>query len=198
MLELILVRHGETAGNLRPTALGTTDLPLTERGRRQANSLSRVFALKRPEAIYTSPLRRASETAEAIAQPHGITVETIFDLCERRFGIWENMAVDDIRAEYEAEYTAWQQDLADYAIPGGESARQVYDRCAEVINELLKKHNEGSVVVVSHLGTIRCILAYLLGMGIEGSWRFQVNNGGICRVMIDENASGVLTAFNEV
>ena len=118
MLELILIRHGETAGNLRPTALGTTDLSLTERGRRQASTLSRLLSLESLTAIYTSPLKRAVETAEMIAKPHHMMAETMLDLEERHFGIWENLPVEEIRAKYEAEYMAWQADLAGY-MPSG-------------------------------------------------------------------------------
>lgn len=197
MLELILIRHGETAGNLRLTALGTTDLPLTERGKRQAHSLGRVFALQKPEAVYTSPLIRAMETAEAIVRPHNMTAEPLLDLCERRFGIWENLLVDEIRTRYEEEYAAWQEDLMDYVIPLGESARECYDRNSRLVEELLHRHSEGTVILVTHLGCIRNILAHLLGMGIEGAWRFQAHTGSICRVQIDENGHGVLTSLNE-
>jgi len=198
MLELNLVRHGESEGNLRPTALGVTDLPLTERGRRQSHSLGRIFALQKPEAIYTSPLKRAVDTAAAIAKPHGMITLPMIDLCERHFGIWENKSVADIKRDFEEEYTAWQQDLTNYVISGGESTKEVYDRCTRAVDELLAIHKEGSIVVVSHLGCIRSILAYLLGMGIDGFWRFQVNTGALCRLRIDEKANGVLTAFNEI
>lgn len=197
MLELILIRHGETAGNLRPTALGTTDVSLTERGRRQASTLARLLSLETPTAIYTSPLKRALETAEMVAKPHHMMAETMLDLEERHFGIWENMPVDEIRAKYEAEYMAWQADLPGYVIPQGESAQETYDRNVRFIEEIVRRHTEGKVVVVSHLGCIRNMIAYLLGMGIEGAWHFSVENGRICRLRIDENAYAVLTAFNE-
>ena len=197
MLELILVRHGETDGNIKLTALGTTDLPLNDRGVRQAQTLARVFALEKPDAIYASPLKRARSTADIINERHGITIVPMLDLCERNFGIWENLAVTDIRVRYEAEYAAWQQDLADYVIPDGESARQAYDRNIRAIEELIQKHPQGKIIVVTHLGVIRNILSYLMGMGISGAWHFQANTGSICRLKVDENGFAVLTSFNE-
>lgn len=197
MLELILIRHGETAGNLRPTALGVTDLPLTERGRRQASTLARVFALEKPEAIYASPLNRAADTAAAIAGRHHIMVETVPDIAERHFGVWEGLPVDEIRVKYPEEYAAWQQNPAEYVIPQGESALDTYTRNVRFISDLTKRCTEGKVIIVTHLGCIRNMLAHLLGMGIEGSWHFQVNTGGICRLQLDENGYAVLTAFNE-
>ena len=198
MLELVLIRHGETAGNQCPTALGITDLPLNEKGRRQASTLARVFALEKPEAIYSSPLVRAEETAIMIAKLHNMAVVPMQDLMERNFGFWENLAVDKIRSEYPQEYAEWKNDLAGYQIPGGESAKSHYDRLITAIDGLLEKHTEGRVILVTHLGCIRHILAYLLGMGIEGSWHFAANTGSICRVRIDENKNGVLTSFNEI
>jgi len=197
VLELVLIRHGETEGNLRPTALGATDLSLNERGRRQAQTLARVFALERPDAIYTSPLNRARETAEIINQKHGLSLELLPDLRERNFGIWENLPVEEIRSRYEAEYAAWEQDLADYVIPEGESAREVYERNTRAIDAITKNHPEGRVLVVTHLGCIRNILAHLLGMELAGAWRFQANTGSICRLKLDENGFAVLTSFNE-
>ncbi len=197
MLELILVRHGETTGNVRPTALGTTDLLLTERGKRQSTTLARLFALEKPEVIYTSPLKRATETAEAIAKPHHMMVETILDLEERNFGIWENLSVEEIKAKYPEEYAAWQQDLAEYVIPQGESAAELYKRTSRFIDDVIRRNADGKIIIVSHLGVIRSILAHLLGMGIEGMWRFNIENGKACRLRIDENAYAVLTAFNE-
>ncbi len=198
MLELILVRHGETAGNLRLTALGTTDLPLTERGKRQAHSLGRALALQKIDAIYTSPLVRAADTAEAIARPHSILPEQMLDLCERRYGLWENTLVDELRVKFPEEYTAWQADILDYVIPLGESLRECYERSVRLVDMLIRRHSEGgTVVLVTHGGCIRNMLAHLLGLGINGVTKFQVNTGSLCRIKIDEDGQSSLTSFNE-
>ena len=97
MLELVLIRHGETASNIKGTHLGTTDVPLNERGKRQALALQRVFAKEEISAVYTSPLSRAKDTAEAIAKKHDTFVEPVMDLIERNYGIWEDMTIDEIR-----------------------------------------------------------------------------------------------------
>lgn len=197
MLELVLIRHGETSGNLRPTALGTTDLPLNERGRRQAQNLARVFGLATLEAIYASPLKRAADTADCINQKHQMTIDHVLDLSERDFGCWEGLSVEEIHATYPEEYAAWKQNPADYKILGGESAQEAYTRHARCIDTLLKRHTDGTILVVTHLGVIRNVLAYLLGMGIEGSFRFCVNTGSLARLQLDKTGYAVLTAFNE-
>ena len=197
MLDIILVRHGETAGNLRPTALGTTDLELNERGRRQAQSLARVFKLEKPDVIYTSPLSRASETANAIAREHGMNPEPMLDLCERNFGRWENLPVDEIRVRFEEAYSAWQEDIVNYQIPGGESAREHNERLVRMMGDIIRRHQGEKVMLVTHLGCIRHLLAYLLGMGIEGSWRFSLKPGTFCRLQVDEKGFGVLSSLGE-
>ncbi len=197
MLDLLIVRHGETDGNLRPTALGITDLPLNERGRRQAQSLARVFKLEKPDVIYMSTLSRAVETAETIAKEHGMTPEPMLDLCERNFGLWENLAVDEIRVRYEEEYHAWQQDIVNYQIPGGESARVHNERLTRMMDDIIRRHQGEKVMLVTHLGCIRHLLAYLLGMGIEGSWRFSLKPGTFCRLQVDEKGFGILSSLSE-
>ncbi len=197
MLDLLIVRHGETDGNLRPTALGTTDLPLNERGRRQAQALARVFKLDKPDVIYTSPLARAAETAKRIGEEHGLVPLPMLDLCERNFGLWENLAVDEIRVRFEEEYSQWQKDIVDYQIPGGESARVHSERLSRMMDDLIRRHQGEKVMLVTHLGCIRHLLAYLLGMGVEGSWRFSLKPGTFCRLQVDEKGFGVLSSLGE-
>ncbi len=197
MIELILVRHGETEANSEPTALGSTDLALSDRGRMQALSLARLFKTEKIDALYASPLLRTMETAEILGEKHELFIEPVLDLCERDFGIWETLPVRVIRERYPEDYAAWQQDKAGYKIPEGESAYEAYLRNTAAIESILKRHEAGKIVVVTHLGCIRNILAHLLGLGILGSWQFDAKNGRVCRLQIDEAKNVLLTSLNE-
>ncbi len=196
MVELFLIRHGQTAGNLRVTALGVTDLPLTETGRKQAEVLAEQLKSKNPAAVYTSPLMRAKETAEIVAEPHGLVVCEIPDLMERNFGVWENIAKEDIKEMFPEAYEEWQQNLPDYRMEGGETARENYERVSRATDAILARHQDGSVFIVSHLGSIRNILAHLMGQGVERAWDYHVDNGGFCRLQIETGKNAVLTAFD--
>lgn len=198
MTELVLIRHGETAGNLRLTALGTTDLPLTETGRAQAEALAEKLKTYAPDALYASPLVRAQETAKAIGIACGVPVTTVPDLAERNFGIWENTAVEDIKSRYPEAYAAWQKDKADYRIPGGETARENYNRVSRALDDILTRHQSGRVLIVSHLGSIRNMLAYLLGQEVERAWEHHIENGSFCRVQIEEGKNVTKVTFNEI
>lgn len=196
MLELILIRHGETESNTRMTYLGRTDIPLNSRGLRQVNRMAQVFMQEQVDGLYASPLKRAMETAQAICKYQKQKIIRVEDLCERDFGIWDDLEYTEIRERYPAEHDAWVQDWINYKIPRGESAREVYERNAHAISEILSRHESGRIIVVTHLGCIRNILAYVLGMGVEGTFRFKIRNAGICRVEIDDGFA-TLTSLNE-
>lgn len=196
MVEVLLIRHGETAGNIRKTALGTTDLPLNERGICQAEHMGSLLADETIAAIYTSPLLRAKTTAEIVAKPHGITPVAVRNLEERHFGIWENIAVDDIRERFPEEYAAWQQNLPDYQIPGGETARENFHRVQKAVKDILRRHHSGKIILVSHLGCIRNLIACFLGKEVENAWDYNVKNGSLTRLQIEEGKNAVLTAFD--
>ena len=136
---LYLVRHGATDANLkRPYVLQGRgmDLPLNEMGRRQAQCVRRLFERKSLAAIYTSPLRRAFDTAQAIAEPHRIDLATVEGLIEADVGKWEGMAWEQIRRQYPQEYEDFQRDQSQFPYLGGESYRDVSLRVLPVLEGL--------------------------------------------------------------
>ena len=196
MLELILVRHGETDSNIRGTHLGWTDIPLNQEGFRQVNSLAEKYKDQHFDRIYCSPLIRTKQTADAINKYHQIEINYLEGLKERNFGIWEDLVYNEIKDNHTELHDAWIKDWIDFKIPDGESAREAFERAETAINQIISKHQEGRVLVVTHLGAIRFMLASLLGMGIEGSWHFRMLNAAAARVEITEGYS-VLVALNE-
>ncbi len=198
MLELILVRHGETADPITNKYVGVTDVPLGERGKRQAVSLARSFAREKLDAVYTSPLSRAKETAMPVAKKLFLDVQILNGLCDRNYGIWENLTPEEIKDKYPEEHEEWYKTWPEYEIPQGESEMQVYERNAEALRKILDTHENGKVLVVTHNTCIRNILALLFDMDIAGGWHFQANYAGICRIKIDEYGFATMTSFNEI
>jgi len=147
---LIVIRHGETAWNREKRMQGTTDTLLSEVGRAQAQSLGRRLAGRRFSALYSSDLSRARDTARAIAEHTGREVVTEPRLQERRFGIFEGLTAAEITSRFPEEHARFASRDPDYAVPGGESAREFTQRCLGCLSEIAGRHGGGEVVVVSH------------------------------------------------
>lgn len=195
MLELILVRHGETESYKKGTYCGWTDVGLNDTGIKQANAAAEKLAGIKADAIYTSPLKRAALTAEIINRQMNSELRISDDLIERNFGAWEDLTHDEIAANNPGEYELWTKDWVNYCIKGGESALQAYKRAAGFVDQLCSSKNCGTCILVTHSGCIRSILAHLLGLPAEGMWHFKLSNGSISKVEITGNYP-VITLLN--
>lgn len=196
MIQLIFVRHGETDSNKRGTYCGWTDLELNEEGIKQTCNARDKLKGVRIDAFFSSPLKRALRTAEIINENFGLRIECFDALKERNFGIWEDLSYKEVCQNFPELAKRWEADWVNYCIEGGESALQFYSRVTEFVNDLIKKSKDGVFLLVTHLGCIRNILSYLLGMGIEGNWRFRVNCGSITKVEINDEGYAYLTLLN--
>ncbi len=179
---VFLVRHGATEINLMapPVLQGSGgDFPLCELGRWQAARVRDTLRDLRLCAIFSSPLRRAMETAQIIAEPHGLPVQPIPELREVDVGRWEGKSVREI-AESEPDYYAlFQKDPATHGYPEGESFADVERRVVPAMAGLFDRHPRGDFVVVWHNTVGRVYLAHLLGLGSSRAKRVVLSNGGI-------------------
>jgi 2,3-bisphosphoglycerate-dependent phosphoglycerate mutase len=147
---LIVIRHGETAWNREKRMQGTTDTPLSDVGRAQAQALGRRLAGHDFTALYTSDLSRARSTALAISEHTGHEIVAEPRLQERRFGIFEGLTVEEIVSRYPEEHARFASRDPDYEIPGGESARGFTQRCLGCLAEIADRHPGQEVVVITH------------------------------------------------
>ncbi|HLA84023.1 MAG TPA: histidine phosphatase family protein [Thermoguttaceae bacterium] len=162
-----LIRHGATENNEQnpPVLQGQRlDLGLSAAGRDQAERLASFLTGRAIDAVYASPLRRAVETAKAIADPHHLPVEVIDGLIEVDVGEWEGLDWNQIRQNDPAAYEAFMSDAAANGYLGGECLAEVFDRTAPVLNALLADNTGRRIVVVAHNVVNRVYLAWLLGM----------------------------------
>jgi phosphoserine phosphatase len=193
---LYLVRHGATDANLlRPYVLQGRgmDLPLNDRGRRQAQSVRKLFEGTAIAAVYSSPLRRALETAQAIAEPHRLDVATVDALIECDVGRWEGMAWEQIRREFPQEYEDFQRDQSQFPYLGGETYRDVSLRALPAVADLLERHAGRSVVAVAHNVVIRACVATLLGISLARAKDVNQGNGGVNVLRRENGRTDVLT-----
>lgn len=182
MDEIVLhfVRHGETAWNAERRIQGQVhDVPLNERGREQAREIAGTLSGVRAGAIYSSDLRRAMETAEAIAEALGLPVIATPALRERHMGVLQGECYPDVRERLEA---AWAD--PDLPLEGGESWRDAYDRVAGFLETLRSAPVAREVVLVTHGGALNLALAYLDGRGLDAlAWQ-RIDNCAVKTVTL--------------
>lgn len=169
MTRLLLVRHGETDWNADGRLQGQTDRPLSGFGREQARRLADELATEDFEAVYSSDLARARETAEIVGARLGLPVEVDPDLREKDWGNWEGL-------------TAVERDRVDFV---GESTESHQERILRALRRISERHpGGGNVLVVTHGGSMRRVQTAALGMALPvvencGRWLCAYENGAI-------------------
>ncbi|WP_406727580.1 histidine phosphatase family protein [Streptomyces sp. GD-15H] len=186
---VILWRHGQTSWNVERRFQGSTDVELTETGVAQARRAARLLAGLKPDAIIASDLKRAAHTAAELAALTGL--EPVYDeaLRETYAGVWQGLTHDEIIARYGDEYTAWKLGEP-VRRGGGELETEVADRAAPVVLRHTEKLPDGgTLVVVSHGGTIRTTIGRLLGLDPR-NWEGLGGLTNCCWSVLGEGARG--------
>ncbi|MFE9253568.1 histidine phosphatase family protein [Streptomyces sp. NPDC006879] len=187
--KIILWRHGQTAWNLERRFQGSTDIELTGTGVAQARRAARLLASLQPAAIVSSDLRRAAATAAELAAITGLPVEHDADLRETYAGEWQGLTHEEILAKYGEQYAAWKRGEP-VRRGGGELETEVADRAAPVVLRHAARLGEsGTLVVVSHGGTIRTTIGRLLGLQPH-DWEGLGGLSNCCWSVLGEGARG--------
>ena len=181
---IIMVRHGETEGNLDDKAQGHFDAHLTERGRLQAQAVAKRLSDVKLDAAYSSDLRRAMDTAQSIINNRpGLEIQPRPQLREYNFGHYEDLLWDAIGDEVPELYQRWKNldSRAGIEFPGGESMGAAWQRVGDFASEMLKKHHRGNetILVVGHGGSLQALLGQLLNLRIRDQWDFVFSNTGV-------------------
>lgn len=163
-----LVRHGATSLTAEDRFAGSSDVTLSDEGRRQVASLAERLKNERLDAIYASPLVRTVETARILAAPHDLTPIPDPALREIDYGHWEGLTRSEVECNYAEEYAIWQEDPFTIAPKGGESGVNVINRALPVFRRIVETHRHRIVLVVSHKGTNRLLISSLLGFDMRG------------------------------
>ena len=173
--QIVLLRHGVTDWNCQSRYQGRSDVSLNEDGRRQAAACRDVVQGWNPQLIFTSPLSRATETA-VLASGRSVGDMTVCpELCEISFGKWETCTRDEIASSWADAYASWGEDPDSVTPPDGESFLSVRERAAGVLRRAAQSE-EARILIVSHGGTLRALLAEALGAPSRATWRFCLNN----------------------
>jgi broad specificity phosphatase PhoE len=160
---LLLIRHGQTDWNMEGRWQGMVDIPLNPEGRDQALALADHLSEHPITAVYSSDLQRAYQTALALGERKGLTVQTDARLRELNLGVFQGLTHAEISERYPVEMAAMRDDYMDFVMPDGESRRAMQARAAAALDDILAREPDGAeIAVVTHGGTIRVILLRLL------------------------------------
>ena len=182
---LHLVRHGETDWNVQGRWQGQADVALNARGLAQARQSAEMLAHLPLEAIYSSDLVRAAETARTIARANPAPLVLEPRLREIHQGEWQGQLVKEIKAHHLDAYQRGSQDPLKIAAPGGETTQQVRERALAAVSGLLDRYPRGNVVVVSHGFTLAVLITHFKKISFDRVWEQIPQNGEIIRLEID-------------
>ncbi|MCX4749027.1 histidine phosphatase family protein [Kitasatospora sp. NBC_01287] len=186
---IVFWRHGQTSWNLDSRFQGSTDIPLTEVGRAQARRAARLLAGLRPDLLLSSDLQRAAATAAELARLTGLEAQLHEGLRETYAGTWQGLTHAEIRERYPQEYAAFGRGEP-VRRGGGELSAEVADRSVPVVLDAFEKLPEdGTLVVVSHGGTIRTMLGRLLGLD-PSQWECFGGLSNCCWSVLGQGARG--------
>jgi alpha-ribazole phosphatase len=176
---LVLVRHGEPDESMHGRCYGSLDVPLSAAGLRRAAAVAEVLRSHKLEAVYSSPLQRAFDTARAVASAHGLEPISRDALREVDFGELEGMSYEEIASEHPDVYALWMESPSSVRFPGGEA---LSDLCARVLQEVAgirERHDGQAVAVVAHGGVIRAVLAEALELPDAAFFRLDQPYGAV-------------------
>ena len=180
---ILLVRHGETVANREGIFRGRKDFPLNENGIAQAKQLAEHITRNfKIEAIYSSPLSRATQTAEPIAKMFNIPIDIENDLTNISLGEWEGVPYEKIEREFPEQYHLWLTEPEKLRIPGGETLADVQSRSVASLKKLVHKHIGQTIAVVSHRAVLKPLIAGILDIAEPYFWKIHIDNAAYCVV----------------
>jgi broad specificity phosphatase PhoE len=186
MTRLLLIRHGEVEDRYHRVFGGRIDMALSERGHRQARHLAEYLPPGSLDAIYASPMRRAQQTLEPLAQHGRQPPVTHADLREVDFGDWTGLKWDEVRERFNVSAFEWLAQIELGAIRNGECGRRLRARVEPCLRSILAQHAGQTVAAVCHGGVIRMILAILLDLPLSKTAAFEIDYASLTETHVNE------------
>ncbi len=192
----LLLRHGQTPLSVQKRYAGRSDVPLTETGVLQAAAAAKRLASAGIGVIVTSPLLRATRTAQEVAEVTGAPVVTDQGFRETDFGAWEGLTFAEVRQRWPAEMTTWLADPA-VAPPGGESLAEVSARVTEALHRVLGSREQQTILIVSHVTPIKSMVAAALLAPPAALFRMHLDVAALCEIDWYADGPAILRSFND-
>lgn len=194
---ITLVRHGETSWNALGKFQGCNDIELSNEGIQQAQYLSKRF-VNNFDHIYTSPLKRARQTAEIICQGSNTTLMVASDLREINFGDWEGLTREEIEANFPEKFIEWRNDEINGPMCGGDlSLKKASIRSEKAILEIAKKHQGENIIIVAHGGIIKAGLIGIFDLKMTMYHKMILGNTSVSKIIFDDNYNPRIITLND-
>ncbi|WP_321800098.1 histidine phosphatase family protein [Caballeronia sp. J97] len=197
--QVFFIRHGETDWNRIKRIQGHIDIPLSGHGFLQAEQLGQRLAREgRIDAVYSSDLQRARQTARPFADALGLDVRLSEGLRERFYGAFQGHDSDEISDKFPAEYVEWQTRDPGFSPPGdGESQRVFYHRVVHAMEPILAAHQQGRIAVVAHGGVLDCIYRFAMKLSLQEPRNWPLLNCSV-NVVDYENGGARVVSWGDI
>ena len=194
----ILVRHGETASNVRNTFRGRTDVPLNETGLAQAQTVAARIAREwQPTALYASPVIRAMQTAQVIGESCQLTPTPYPGIIDIDFGEWTGLPFEEVKQRWPEELDNWIAHPGETHIPGGESLAEMHLRARQSLKELSERHPGQTVILVGHTVINRVLIMETLEIPDDCFWYIGQDTCALNLIRAEVNGRYSLLTLND-
>ena len=196
MTNIILLRHGETAWNIEKVFRGKAEVPLTVNGRKQAELAAEYLRDLGVQAIYTSPLERAVETAQPVARLTGMEAIPEEAFTGMDFGLWQGRPHREVQEEYPELFEKFHTTPAEMRIPEGETFQEVMDRGMKGLEMIREKHPDQTVLIVTHRVICKLLVLGVMGLGPDRFWQIKLDTCAVCSFFF-KDGDWVVSKVNE-
>lgn len=195
MKKIYLIRHGETESNRKGIFRGRLDIPLSQNGKEQAKDLRGYFEDSPVDAVYTSPLSRAVETAETVFPGHQVIKEPLLDNLD--LGEWSGMEKSIVQERFPRQWQDWVTRPESITFPGGERLADVHRRSQLFFEKVLAAETE-AIAVVSHRSVVKVMIAAALGVAKNYYWKFHLDNASVSLLHYEHQRGFTLVKLNDI
>ena len=196
MTKLYLLRHGQSEWNILNKVQGQEDINLTDKGIEQAKKAADRLYNEEIDLIYTSDLKRAYETAKIVGSRLNLDINKVEGLREINFGIWQGLKLDEIKKDYESEYSLWRKEPHKLNLETAEKLSELQDRMLKTTNELIMRNPNRNILLVSHGTAIKALILGILDIDISKYNKITIGNVGLSIIEFRE-FSPVIKVLND-
>ena len=197
-MRFIFVRHGETEWNVTGRYQGQTDVPLSEKGRAQAEALGKRFADIHVDEVYSSPLKRAYDTARAIAEPKGLPIHKVDGIKELNFGEWDGLTKEQLTEQFGEAFVKYRIEPFHYPMAGEGTLNRAKLRVGAALEDIKEefRHTDNTIVVVAHGGILKLAIFYLLDISSRLYRCIELYNTSLTIIDVEEDRC-ILRVLND-